>query len=347
MNQFIEKPKTMRREDGSRKYAFVTFIMMNDSFIHGALMLAHGLRKGNYDADLVCMVTENISKETREALAIMYDYVVEVDEIYIHHKRRQKRQDRPFLFTRFHAFRLGSDGDLGFNYEKIVVLDADVYPLENYDHLFTLNTPAGTVNEKREYCLEYDEEGNYIIPKDVIKTKKWKWHWTYDDICPHGSKIPEYICERVKEDPTNMGVNSSLLVLTPSIDEFRSIMKDAQTPETKKYIGDIFNWPEMQYATMRWSGKWTNVDLIFNGFGGYPDISILFGLHYAGFKPWSFKHKNKTYKLGLHKDFQFWYVKFIEMVTKDYPELLEFKKIQRLLDEVLEFKNHIGDFNYN
>ncbi len=174
MNQFIEKPKTMRREDGSRKYAFVTFIMMNDSFIHGALMLAHGLRKGNYDADLVCMVTENISKETREALAIMYDYVVEVDEIYIHHKRRQKRQDRPFLFTRFHAFRLGSDGDLGFNYEKIVVLDADVYPLENYDHLFTLNTPAGTVNEKREYCLEYDEEGNYIIPKDVIKTKKWK-----------------------------------------------------------------------------------------------------------------------------------------------------------------------------
>ncbi len=344
MEQFISKPLKMRREDGSRKYAFVTFIMMNDSFIYGALMLAHGLKKGNYDADLVCMVTENISNETREILSIMYDYVVEVEEIYIYHKRRQKRQDRPFLFTRFHAFRLGSDGDLGFNYDKIVVLDADVYPLKNYDHLFTLDTPAGTVNEKREYCLEYDNDGNYIIPYDVNETKKWKWHRVYDDICPHGSKIPEYICNRVKEDPSNMGVNSSLLVLTPSIDEFRNIMKDTNKEEIKKYIGDIFNWPEMQYATMRWSGKWTNVDLIFNGFGGYPDISILYGLHYAGFKPWSFKYKSKIYKLGLHKDFQFWYVKFIEMVTKDFPKLRKFKRIEKLLKSILEFEKYLGGF---
>ena len=141
-----------------------------------------------------------------------------------------------------------------------------------------------------------------------------------------------------------MGVNSSLLVLTPSIDEFRSIMKDTNKSEIKKYIGDIFNWPEMQYATMRWSGKWTNVDLIFNGFGGYPDISILYGLHYAGFKPWSFKYKNKIYKLGVHKDFQFWYVKFIEMVTKDFPRLRKFKKIEKLLKCILEFEKYLGGF---
>lgn len=340
------KPAFMRRSDGSRKYAFVTFMMMNDSFIPGALMLAHGLRKGNYDADLVCMVTENISPWVREALAVLYDYIAEVEEIFIYHKRRQSRQDRPFLFTRFHALRLGSDGDLGFNYDKIVMLDADVFPLKHYDHLFTLETPAGTVNEKREYCLEYDENGKYIIPEDIMVRQKWKWHDIYDPVCPHGSKIPAHICERVKEDPSNMGVNSSLLVLTPSIDEFYSIMEDVERPEVQQYIGDVFNWPEMQYATIRWAGQWTNVDLRFNGFGGYPSIDLLWGLHYAGFKPWSFKYKKKIYKLGQHPDFQFWYINFMEMVAECYPELHRFGKIRKLMSDIVEFRDYLGGFSY-
>ncbi|WP_202710553.1 hypothetical protein [Sporosalibacterium faouarense] len=346
MTDLFKKPKNMRREDGTRKYAFVTFIMMNDSFLPGGLMLAYGLRKQNLDADIICMVTEKISDETKEALEMVYDYVIEVNEIFVHHKRRQKRQDRPFLFTRFHSLRLGKDGDLGFNYEKIVMLDSDVFPMRNYDHLFTLDTPAGTVNEKREYCLEYDDQGNYILPDNVMENKKWKWHEVYDDICPHGSKIPADICNRVKEDPSNMGVNSSLLVLTPSVKEFNSIMEDIQKPEVQDFIGDVFNWPEMQYISTRWAGDITNVDLIFNGFGGYPDISILYGLHYAGFKPWSFKYKKKIYNLGKHIDFQFWYVNFINLVTIDYPQLMQFKKIRKLLDEILDFQRYLGKFEF-
>lgn len=335
------KPKSMRWPDGSRKYAFVTFIMMNDSFLPGALMTAYGLRKGDYDADLVCMITENISARAREALELLFDHVVKVKEIYIHHRRRQSRQDRPFLFTRFHALRLGADGDLGFKYEKIVMLDCDVYPLKHYHHLFTLNTPAGTVNERREYCLQYDEQGQYILPENVLETGKWKWHEVYDHICPHGSRIPEEICQRVKTDPSNMGVNSSLLVLSPSIQEFYAIMEDVKRPEILEFIGDIFNWPEMQYATIRWSGQWTNVDLIFNGFGGYPSIDLLFGLHYAGFKPWSFKQRKKLLTLGRHADFQFWYSEFMEMVSA-YPRLYKFKRIQELMLEIYELQTELG-----
>ena len=337
----LEKPETMRREDGSRKYAFVTFVMMNDSFLPGALMMAYGLRKENYDADLICMITQKVSRSTRQALEVIFDHVIKVKEIYIHHKRRQSRQDRPFLFTRFHALRLGVDGDLGYHYDKIVMLDSDVYPQKNYDHLFTLNTPAGTVNEKREYCLQYDDEGRYILPKNVMETGKWMWHDVYDHICPHGAKIPADICERVKTDPDNMGVNSSLLVLTPSMQAFYGIMEDVKRPEILEYIGDIFNWPEMQYATIRWSGQWTNVDLRFNGFGGYPSIDILWGLHYAGFKPWAFKQKRKLLTLGRHDDFQYWYSQFMEMVTA-YPQLYKFKRIQELMVEIYELQTELG-----
>jgi len=338
----LVKPQDMRRPDGSRKYAFVTFIMMNDSFLPGALMTAYGLRKENYDADLVCIITEKVSRATRQTLEVIFDHVIKVKEIYINHKRKQSRQDRPFLFTRFHALRLGVDGDLSLHYDKIVMLDSDVYPRKNYDHLFTLDTPAGTVNERKEYCLKYDKDGQYIVPHDVMETGKWQWHEIYGDICPHGSKIPRYICERVKTDPTNMGVNSSLLVLTPSMQEFNNIMEDVKNPEVLEYIGDIFNWPEMQYATFRWAEQWTNVDPRFNGFGGYPSLDLLWGIHYAGFKPWSFKQKKKLLTLGKHDDFQLWYTEFAEMVTA-YPQMYKFKKIQELMVEIYELQTELGN----
>lgn len=338
----LDKPQTMRRNDGSRRYAFVTFIMMNDSFLPGALMLAYGLRRGNYDADLLCLVTENISAGARELLAELYDHVVQVEEIFIHHKRRQSRQDRPFLFTRFHALRLGADGGLGFDYDKIVMLDCDVFPRRHYDHLFTLNTPAGTVNERREYCLEYDERGRYVIPPDTLETGKWKWHQVYGPVCPHGSPIPKAICQRVASDPSNMGVNSSLLVLTPDKKEFDAIMADVRRPEIKKLVGDVFNWPEMQYATLRWAGKWTNVDLIFNGFGGYPSIDLLYGLHYAGFKPWNFKQRKKLLTLGRHPDFQYWYQQFLCLVT-DYPRLRKYPKIRDIVGQITALQHELGD----
>lgn len=334
-NRFDKKPEQMKRKDGSSKYAFVTFLMMNDSFLPGVLMLGNQLRKGNYGADLVCLVTEKISDISKKAISIVFDHVIEVDEIYLHHKRRQQRQDRPFLFTRFHALRLGTDGDMGYNYDKIVMLDADVLPLKNYSHLFTLDTPAGTVNEKKEYTMEYNSEGKYIIPENVEETMQWIWHETYNNICPHGFPIPAEICNKVLSNPNNMGVNSSLLVLTPSMKEFRSILEDVKKPETMNLIGNVFNWPEMQYATIKWAGQWKNIDLIFNGFGGYPKISLLFGMHFAGFKPWSFKDTKKIYTLGKKSDFLFWYDKYIEMLSKDYPQLMKVNPLKKLHDKII------------
>ena len=29
---------------------------------------------------------------------------------------------------------------------------------------------------------------------------------------------------------------------------------------------NTFKWPEMQYATLRWSGQWTNIDLKYSSF---------------------------------------------------------------------------------
>ena len=148
------------------KYAYVTFIIRNDSYLPGALVFAYALRMQETKHDLLCIVSDNISASAIRQLRVLYDDVIVMPEVYVAHDRRQERQDRPFLFSRFNAFRLGADGDLGKNYEKIIIADCDLLPIKDYDTLFELDAPAGIINEKKEYCMTY-EDGVYIVPVSV------------------------------------------------------------------------------------------------------------------------------------------------------------------------------------
>ena len=66
----IDMPDNMQREDGTARFAYVTFVMMNDSYVPGALLMAYGLRRQWTEADLVCLVTPEITAEAREAPSI-------------------------------------------------------------------------------------------------------------------------------------------------------------------------------------------------------------------------------------------------------------------------------------
>lgn len=328
--------KNSKREIKTNESAFVTFLMLNDSYLPGALLLAYNLRKQKTKFDLICLITKEITQDARHALETLFDHVVEVEKIFVPHKRRQRRQDRPYFFTRINALRLGKDGDLGFKYKKIVVLDADVLPIKNYNALFDLNTPAGIINEKKSHFLETDSNGNWIIPETAYKIGKWKWHNLYDEICPHGCQIPKEITDRVKEDPLNMGINGSLFVFEPSMEEFKRIRNDIYQPDIFPFVSDLFDWPDMQYLTMRWSGKWTNIDLRFSGFNGYPDVSVLYGIHYAGFKPWYLNRTDSMAKYIDNNDFRFWFEEYDEMLTC-YTKLKEIKKLNRLWEYYLYY----------
>jgi alpha-N-acetylglucosamine transferase len=335
MEQY-EAPRRTRYPDGSARYAFVTFLMMNDSYLAGALVLAYALRKQETQADLVCLITDEITSGAQQALRMLFDRVILVDKVFVPHQRRQERQDRPYLMTRLNALRLGPDGDLGCRYHQIVMLDADLLPLRHYDHLFSLDTPAGIINETKSHVVEIDDQGQYVIPPSVRVDGTWRWHRIYGGICPHGAHIPAEITDRVRLDPANMGINSSLLVLEPSMREFEAMLKDVRRPEILELIGSQFNWPEMQYLTMYWSGRWTNVDLRFSGFNGYPMLSVLFGTHYAGFKPWSFKKSKAMARWARYDDFRLWFHEYQEMTANAYPGLRGIRRLDRLLRNVQE-----------
>ena len=328
-------PQDMRQPNGRSRYAFVTFLMLNDSYLPGVLLLAHGLRRQKTQADLICMVTEEISRPARQALAHLYDEVIDVEKIYVPHARVGKRPYLPYVFTRLHALRLGADGDLGHSYEKIVLLDADLLPLRHYDQLFALPTPAGTINERKTHVMEWGEDGNFIIPDSVAQDGTWNWHQIYAD-CPHGQPIPTAITDRVASDPANMGVISSLLVLEPSLAEFNAIMQDIQAPEMQPLVSDAFDWPEMQYLTLRYSGRWTNVDLRYHSLNGYPNLNVLYGVHFTGFKPWQFRREGSMDRYGRRDDFQLWFNLYREMLQTQ-PRLQSNRKLGTLLQKINEF----------
>jgi len=61
----IYMPKGVKRPDGSSRYAYVTFVMMNDSYVPGALLMAYGLRTQWTEAEIVCLVAPEISAPSR------------------------------------------------------------------------------------------------------------------------------------------------------------------------------------------------------------------------------------------------------------------------------------------
>ena len=335
---FYPVPRRMYHADGTARFAFVTLLMLNDSYLPGVLMLAHGLRKQRTRADLVCLVSGDITRSARSVLNRLFDRVIEVEKTFIPYGRTQKRQHTPFVMTRLHALRLGADGDLGCRYEKIALLDADLLPLKNYDHLFTLNTPAGVINEHKTHLLQYNRRGAYVFPPDLLRTGKWTWHRHYEPICPHGCPIPGRITNRVAHNPANMGIHGAVFVLTPAHREFLAIQDDLHRPRTCRHIGESYPWPDMQYLTLRWSGRWTCVDLRFCGFRGYPRLSVLFGTHYAGIKPWQIHTSRTARRYARFEDFKYWFRTFSGLTSIHHPELLAHSRLKKLAQHIRDMQ---------
>ena len=125
------------------------------------------------------------------------------------------------------------------------------------------------------------------------------------------------------------------MLFNPSMDLYNSIMEDLDKKEVQLEISQ-YNWPEMQYITLKLSGEWNNIDIKYSSFNGYPVIDVLNGIHYAGLKPWSIKNKSiKSY--GKFEDYQLWFSVYIKML-EEYPLLQNGKllRIKNYIDELLE-----------
>ena len=305
-------PEVMVDEHGNRLYAYVTLVMLGDRYIPGAIVLAHSIRRLDSQADLVVLVTPDVSEDGRRILATFFDRVVPVDFIKVPNWRVRKQPHRRYLelvFTKFHLFNLTQ-------YKKVLLIDADALVLKYPDHLFSLPAPMGCLLENKDLFISYDSKGNYILPgPDGIR-----WYKEMCQCCGHGKRIPKAYTDRALTDFKNSGIGGGLILLEPKKGELESILRDVRGGRMKYLVENKFIWPEQQYLTVRYSGQWTGMNPRFFGLQGYPHWSVLYGLQYGGDKPFVLESKaDMTVRTG-YPDFILWH-KFYSEILEVYPHL--------------------------
>jgi len=310
MNLKLPKKQFMKRKNGSYKFAYAFGMFPypktgEAAYLDGCILGALGLKRQQVQADVVCFVTPDISVQDRMKLAVVFDKVIRVPYISPYdmpddgESELQTIKMDPDIFknchnyTKLHPythvfFKLHIFNPALFPYEKVCFVDSDLVPMNYYDSLFMLNTPAGWVEYRKKFPY-----------KDA-------YAWDRCDFLKHGEKIPKIFTD--VDTPGGADVNAGLLVISPNKREYNAMIKEITSPlkswmgPTKyhkgyydfnfddpigsKFVANSYCYPEQNYLTKRYSGEWTFVEFAFQSWSLDPCNS--FGIHMAAFnpKPW-------------------------------------------------------------
>lgn len=331
-DELYPKPEKMRDSNGNNIYAYVTLIMLGDSYIPAAIVLAQSLINSGSEADRVVLITNDVTEEGKKILSMFFNHVIPITYIEIPNWRTEKQTWRKYLnlvFTKFHVFNLTQ-------YKKIILIDADALILKHPDHIFSLQTPAGCFLENKDLFIFYNEDGTYKIPNGPIP-----WYEKFCDIAPHGKLIPKEFTEKIRTNYKNSGIGGGLMLLEPKLGEFDEIIHNVSSGEMKYLIEQKFVWPEQQYLTLRYSGLWHNINPIFFGLQGYPHWKVLYGLQYGGDKPFQLSSKIPIEERLKYDDYILWHDIYREILNSN-PELATsnvLKEVNQLASMFLKNKN--------
>ncbi|KAL3607102.1 glycogenin glucosyltransferase [Fusarium poae] len=113
-------------------------LLLSDSYLPGALVLAHSLRDAGATRKLAVLVTlDSVSEESITQLKDVYDYVFPVPRIRNDHPANlylMNRSDLHSAFTKINLWKLT-------NFSKIVYIDADVVAYRAPEELFDISHP--------------------------------------------------------------------------------------------------------------------------------------------------------------------------------------------------------------
>ena len=306
-------PDKMTDSNGNNIYAYVCLVMLGDLYISAAIVLAQSLINCGSKADRVVLVTPDVSEDGKKILQMYFNKVKVIDYVNVSNWRVKKQPQRKYLnlvFTKFHIFNL-------VEYKKIILIDADALVLKYPDHIFSLNAPAGCFLEDKDLFINYDEKGNYVFPKGPIK-----WYHKYCKTAPHGNLIPKEYTDRVKQNFQNSGIGGGLLLLEPKLGEFDEIIRNVSMGYMKDLVETKFPWPEQQYLTLRYSGKWHQINPRFFGLQGYPHWKVLYGLQYGGDKPFVLASKMPIEERLKYDDYILFHDIYREILN-EHPEFID------------------------
>ena len=166
--------KYQRRSQKVNKNAYVWLLMKGDRYAPGVLVSAYSVKRNNPKADIVCMVTKDVTKNTIKQLKIVFDKVITVPYLTYNSRelitKRQESKYRKWInqsYTKWNSINLTK-------YKKIFFLDADTIATKKLDHVFNLATPAGVFSNpwlrfQKDYYRYHNKKYNSHISKHLIR----------------------------------------------------------------------------------------------------------------------------------------------------------------------------------
>ena len=131
--------KTSKKSSKKRhknNYAYVFLVMIGDAYVPLALTAAHSVRLTKPKADIVCMITHDVSVDGRKLLKKVFDKVIEVDYLEFETARINFEKKRKIYeswisksYTKWRCLGLTQ-------YKKVCFIDADMIMVENCDEIF-------------------------------------------------------------------------------------------------------------------------------------------------------------------------------------------------------------------
>ncbi|KAK1987356.1 family 8 glycosyl transferase [Colletotrichum cereale] len=113
-------------------------LLLNDTYLPGALVLAHSLRDAGTSKQLVVLVTlDTVSAEVITVLKAVYDHVIPVPRLRNARPANLYLMNRPDLHSAFTKVNLWRQTQ----FSKIVYIDADVVAYRAPDELFDIAAP--------------------------------------------------------------------------------------------------------------------------------------------------------------------------------------------------------------
>lgn len=230
------------------KVAYVMLMMCNDGYLPGVLVTAYSLMKTQTPADIVIMVTPDVSQEAQQQIIELNTQPnTQPNKVIIHNvpyikftskplKSARVRELYPWIASAYTKWNV-----LTLPYDKVILLDADMLIVKNIDHLFDMQTPAALFNSAfAQPCGTLPARYN-AIAKDAY------------DWVPHGTRIPHEIITRELKTGPLVGM-SSIMVLTPSMAEFTHLCEVLELAQPFGYPA-VYNGHDEQsiawfYATI-------------------------------------------------------------------------------------------------
>ena len=336
INNKLNLPKlsksTKSQKSSNVKYAIITLLFGN-SYLPGILLLGSSIRKvmpNEYKKhiQLCCMVTNDVTQESRSMISNIYDRVIDVKYIQIppnliDHNMLHIRNTYSKTFTKLRIFEFTE-------YEKVLFLDADMLVIKDeIFSLFNLRTPAAIFLGK----LSNNPKDRFFKDEDQLQKFKDKYCKT-DGI--HGKLIPYSSFDNEKAS-RGMNIETSVLLISPNMklvsqrDNFLDNIRNNKT----RIKGDTEMMSRMFKDNIyaidpRFFGRWVNPDK-------NSEIVIL-DLYGSCGKPWDNTYFKDLLQFENVGDISYWWRTYISVYNSDYKHYGN-----KLLDNLYNNILHISD----